>query len=83
MFSPDGNVALGWVMHLMMGIIFGIVYAALWAVGIGSATVISGAIFGVVHWLIVGVMMGAIPMLHAGIKAGSVSAPGVFMRHYR
>jgi len=27
----------------------------------------------------VGVMMGAIPMLHAGIKAGSVSTPGVFM----
>ncbi len=79
MFSPDGNVALGWVIHLMMGIIFGIVYAALWAIGIGSATVISGAIFGIVHWLIVGVMMSAIPMLHAGIKAGSVSAPGVFM----
>lgn len=79
MFSPDGNGASGWVMHLMMGVIFGIVYAALWAVGIGSATVISGALFGLVHWLIVGVMMGAIPMIHAGIKAGSVSTPGVFM----
>lgn len=79
MFSPDGNVALGWVMHLMMGGIFGIVYAALWAIGLGSATMISGALFGLVHWLIVGVMMGAIPMLHAGIKAGSVSTPGVFM----
>ena len=79
MFSPDGNVALGWVMHLMMGIIFGIVYADLWAVGIGSATATSGALFGLVHWLMVGVMMGAIPMLHAGIKAGSVSTPGVFM----
>ena len=31
MFSPDGNIGLGWVMHLMMGVIFGIVYAALWA----------------------------------------------------
>ena len=79
MFSPDGNVALGWVMHLMMGAIFGIIYAALWAAGIGSVSVVSGLIFGVVHWLVVGIMMGGTPMIHAGIKAGTVSAPGVFM----
>ena len=79
MFSPEGNVALGWVMHLMMGAIFGIIYAALWAAGIGSVSVVSGLIFGVVHWLVAGLMMGGMPMMHAGIKAGAVSAPGVFM----
>jgi hypothetical protein len=79
MFSPEGNVALGWVMHLMMGAIFGIIYAALWAAGLGSVTVVSGLIFGVVHWLVAGLMMGGMPMMHAGIKAGAVSAPGVFM----
>lgn len=79
MFSPQGNVALGWVMHLMIGIVFGIIYAALWAAGIGSVSVVSGLIFGVVHWLVAGLMMGGMPMMHAGIKAGAVSAPGVFM----
>jgi hypothetical protein len=79
MFSPDGNVALGWAMHLMMGIVFGLIYAALWAAGLGSVSVVSGLIFGIVHWLVAGLMMGGMPMMHAGIKAGAVSAPGVFM----
>ncbi len=38
MFSKEGNTALGWVLHLMMGIVFAIIYAAVWAAGIGSAT---------------------------------------------
>jgi len=46
MFSPDGNVALGWAIHIMMGAVFGIIYALLWSIGFGSAGVISGAIFG-------------------------------------
>jgi riboflavin transporter FmnP len=79
MFSPQGNVGLGWVMHFMMGVIFAIIYAALWAAGIGSATLLSGVIFGVVHFLVAGLMMGGMPMLHAGIKAGTVQAPGVLM----
>jgi uncharacterized membrane protein YagU involved in acid resistance len=79
MFSPDGNVSLGWVMHLMMGLIFGIIYAALWTAGLGSVTVVGGLIFGIVHWLVVGLMMGGMPMMHAGIKAGTVSTPGVYM----
>ena len=79
MFSKEGNVGLGWVMHFMMGIIFAIIYAALWAAGIGSATLLSGVIFGVVHFLVAGLMMGGMPMLHAGIKAGTVQAPGVLM----
>lgn len=79
MFSPAGNTGLGWMMHLMMGVIFGIIYTALWAAGIGSVIVASGIIFGIIHWLVAGLMMGAMPMMHAGIKAGSISAPGVFM----
>jgi len=79
MFSPTGNVALGWMMHLMMGVVFGVVYAALWSVGIGAVTVVSGLVFGIAHWLVVGLMMGGMPMMHAGIKSGGVAAPGVFM----
>ncbi len=79
MFSKEGNVGLGWVVHFMMGVIFAVIYAALWAAGIGSATLLSGAIFGVVHFLIAGLVMGGMPMMHAGIKAGTVQAPGVLM----
>ena len=79
MFNKDGNNALGWVIHFMMGVIFAIIYAALWAAGIGSATLVSGVIFGVVHFLVAGLMMGGMPMMHAGVKAGTVKAPGLYM----
>lgn len=79
MFNPQGNTALGWAVHFMMGIVFAIVYAAFWAAGIGSSSAASGALFGTVHWMIVGLMMGVIPILHAGIRAGTVQAPGVYM----
>ncbi len=79
MFSKEGNLALGWIAHFMMGVIFAIIYAALWAAGIGSATWLSGVTFGAVHFLIAGLMMGGMPMLHAGIRAGTVKAPGVLM----
>ncbi|RME41805.1 MAG: hypothetical protein D6796_15360 [Caldilineae bacterium] len=79
MFSAEGNTGMGWVVHFVMGVVFAILYAVLWSAGIGAATVGWGLVFGVVHWLAVGVMMGGMPMMHAGIKAGRVNAPGVFM----
>ncbi len=79
MFDKNGNRTVGLVIHLMMGIVFGIVYAALWNAGIGSVSILWGALFGVGHWLVSGVMMGGMGMMHAGVKAGTVDAPGVFM----
>ncbi len=79
MFSAEGNVGMGWVMHFMAGVVFAIIYAVLWTAGLGSAGVVGGAVFGIAHWLVVGLMMGGMPMMHAGIKAGSVQAPGIYM----
>ena len=79
MFTAEGNRTLGMVMHFMMGIVFAIVYALLWNAGIGTVSLLWGAIFGAVHWLISGVMMGGISVMHAGVKAGTVEAPGFFM----
>ncbi len=73
------NRLLGWMMHFMMGVIFALIYAFLWSLGIGSATWLNGLIFGSVHWLIAGMVMGMIPMMHAGIKSGAVKAPGLWM----
>lgn len=79
MFSPEGNQTLGMAIHLMMGVVFAIIYALLWNLGIGTLGLLWGAIFGIGHWLIAGIMMGGMPMMHAGIKAGAIKAPGVFM----
>jgi len=73
------NRVLGWMMHFMMGIIFALIYAFLWSLGVGSATWLNGLIFGAVHWSVVGMIMGMIPMMHAGIKSGTVQAPGLWM----
>ncbi len=78
MFNPDGNRSLGWVMHLMMGIVFTIVYAVGWS-ALGAVSIGTGAIFGVIHWLIAGTMMGMMGVMHAGIKAGTVQSPGILM----
>ena len=73
------NQALGWMMHLMMGVVFALIYAFLWSNGIGAATWTGGLVFGAAQWLVVGVVMGMIPMMHAGIKSGAVQAPGLWM----
>jgi len=78
MFGKPNRV-LGWMMHLMMGVVFALVYAFLWSIGIGSAGWLSGLIFGAGHWMIVGLMMGLIPIMHVGIKNGDVDAPGLWM----
>ncbi len=79
MFSAKSNRMLGMVMHFMMGVIFAIVYALLWNAGIGTVGLLWGAVFGAGHWLVTGVMMGGMSMMHAGVKAGTVNAPGLFM----
>jgi len=78
MFGKE-NRPLGWMMHAMTGIIFGLIYAFLWSRGIGAPTWLWGLAFGAAHWLIVGVIMGMIPMMHVGIRRGEVKAPGLWM----
>lgn len=79
MFSARTNQALGWTMHLMMGIVFALIYALLWSSGISAATWVGGLIFGAAQWLVVGMVMGMMPMMHVGIKSGAVKAPGLWM----
>lgn len=76
------NQALGWMMHLMMGVVFALIYAFLWSAGVSAATWLFGLIFGAVQWLAVGVVMGMIPMMHVGIKSGAVQAPGLWMTNH-
>jgi hypothetical protein len=79
MFSPKPNQALGRMMHLMVGVIFALIYAFLWSSGVSAATWVGWLIFGTGQWLVVGMVMGMIPMMHVGIKSGAVQAPGLWM----
>ncbi len=78
MFGKPNRI-LGWMMHLMMGVAFALIYAFLWSVGFGNPGWLFGLIFGAGHWLIVGVMMAVIPIMHVGIKNGDVDPPGLWM----
>lgn len=79
MLSAPGSWSLGLIMHLMMGVIFTFLYGLLWANGIGTPTFLSAVLFGIIHWLVVGLVMGTMPLVHAGIKSGDVPEPGVYM----
>ncbi|MBI4297693.1 MAG: hypothetical protein HY676_04100 [Chloroflexi bacterium] len=86
MFLSKGTAAwvLGLMAHLMMGIVFFIIYAALIrAFGIHSAVAGWTALFGAIHALIAGMAFGMMPVLHPRmateppVGTDRVPAPGV------
>mgnify|MGYP001375512834 CR=1 FL=1 len=79
MFGAPGNKMMGLAMHFMMGVVFAVIYAALFGAVAGTNIILLGVIFGVGHWFIVGLMTGMMPMMHAGIRSGDVPAPGIYM----
>ena len=55
--NKQDAVTLGGAIHFTMGILFAIIYASLWSLGIGSPTWWWGLTFGVVHGMLVIVML--------------------------
>ena len=55
--NKQDAVTLGGAIHFTVGILFAIIYATLWSVGIGSPTWWWGLIFGAIHGLLVIVML--------------------------
>jgi len=51
--NKQAAVTLGGAIHFMMGIIFALIYALLWSLGIGSATWWWGLIFGAIHGMLI------------------------------
>lgn len=79
MFTRTKNMSLGFLLLFAGGVIFGLIYADLWSVGIGWPSYLYGLIFGIVQWLVVGLLVGFLPTVHIGIQAGRVPAPGLYM----
>ena len=55
--NKQDAVTLGGAIHFTMGILFALIYAAFWSVGLGSPTWWWGLIFGAIHGILVIVML--------------------------
>lgn len=51
--NKQDAVTLGGAIHFSMGVLFALLYATLWSVGIGSATWEWGLLFGALHGILV------------------------------
>ena len=51
--NKQDAVTLGGAIHFSMGVLFALLYATLWSVGIGSATWAWGLFFGAIHGVLV------------------------------
>lgn len=75
----NGAQAMGWVMHLIAGVIFALIYAYIFvAVGATNGWFFGGVI-GLFHGVVVGAMvMPMMGIIHPAVKAGEMKAPGFF-----
>jgi len=86
MFTASEGTArvLGTIAHFMMGVIFAIIYALLWSLGIGSPTWLWGLIFGAIHGVVAIVMMPVMIKMHPRppqMESGPLMAVGLLMGH--
>ena|SRR5947209_4844446 len=74
--NKQDAVTLGGAIHFSMGVIFAMIYVALWSMGIGSPTWWWGLIFGAVHGLLLILLMlvafQMIPQLSQLVNARSL-----------
>ena len=73
----------GAMMHIGMSVVFGLIHVALYqAFGLESALVAWGVLFGLGHWVITGMGLGMMPVMHPLIRTGQMDAPGAFATNY-
>lgn len=78
-FVESDHPLAGFILAFGIGGCFGLLYAVLWALEIGWPSYQYGLIFGIVQWVIVGLVLGSLPRIHGGIRTGMVPAPGPYM----
>lgn len=81
MFVRDGGAAngLGLMLHLMMGVVFAIIYAIGFTALNAAPTWYTGVLFASAHWLVAMLVMGMMGSVHPRIREGVMSDIGVFM----
>ena len=70
---------MGAMMHAVMGLAFGLAHAGVFrGFEIESNEAAWGLLFGLVHWMIVGMAPGMMGKMHPLMKSGQLAAPGAF-----
>ncbi|MCH8185075.1 MAG: hypothetical protein IH862_03100 [Chloroflexi bacterium] len=85
MMFRDRTMAIvaGGMMHAVMSIVFGLIHVAFFvAFDLETELVAWGILFGVVHWMISGMGLGMMPMMHPLIRRGEMDSPGAFALSY-
>ena len=80
MMPSATTFGIGLAIHLMMGAAFGVIYGWVFEHVVHRGRWTAGALVALPHVLVVGLMMGAIPMIHP-LMLSPMPAPGVFMSH--
>jgi Family of unknown function (DUF6789)/Protein of unknown function (DUF2938) len=70
-------VALGWIMHFMIGTALAIGYVYLFATRLPGKPVVRGLIYSLIPWLMAQVIVN--PMMGAGVFASATPAPMLFV----
>lgn len=65
-------------MHWVLGAVSAIFYFVVFR-AVPSNVILWGALLGVLHWLLVGGFFAFAPVVHAGMKAGTIEEPGAYM----
>ena len=74
---------IGAMVHAGMSVLFALAHVALFdALDLNSSLAAWGLLFGLVHWVIVGMALGMMPAMHRGIRSGQVEAPGAYAMGY-
>ncbi len=85
MMLPVGAAAfvMGAMVHAGMSVVFGLIHGAVFAAAdVDSAEAAWGLLFGVVHWAVVGMALGMLPLMHPRIRSGEIDAPGFYALSY-
>ncbi|MDA1347378.1 MAG: hypothetical protein O3A47_00685 [Chloroflexi bacterium] len=73
----------GAIQHAMMSVVFGLVHVALFtAFDLESSLAAWGLLFGLGHWVVSGIGLGMIPVMHPLMRRGELQAPGAFAMSY-
>ena len=73
----------GIMIHGIMSISFALAHVGVYeALGLDSNLLAWGLLFGLVHYMVVGMALGMMPMMHPRIQAGDLQAPGAYALAY-
>ena len=73
----------GSIVHAALSIVFALSHVGIYQLfGLESSFAAWGLLFGFVHYLVVGMGLGMMPIMHPRIRAGELQAPGAYALGY-